>query len=84
MAKLSRKDEINSKGHARGWHAQMLKKKAESQERTMAEIWLGDIFNSMAFNVPAELIELTSKHAKYRFLDGSECILNPPNPKKDR
>lgn len=68
---MKRIDEINSRGFARGWHAEMLQKDAQRTGETMAVLFRRKIENSSGFNVPAEAVKVTSYYIYYTFLDGS-------------
>lgn len=61
---------INGRGHANGWHAQELEKRAAREGRTMAAVELAE--RGAAFNVPAEAVAIERGHVVYRFRDGSE------------
>jgi hypothetical protein len=75
MTKSTRKDEINSQGLAKGWHADMLEHAAKYQGETMAQAFNRKIEcdKPIAFSVPAECIQVTRDWIYYRFKDGSEA-----------
>ena len=76
---MSRVDEINARGFAKGWHAMTLELLASRQGGTMAEHHQRMVQNSSAFNVPAECTRVTADWIFYRFSDGSTARY--PNPK---
>lgn len=66
---------LNSRGFARGWHAEMLQRDATRLGATMAALFLQRIKNASAYNVPAEAISARGAKVQYRFLDGSTVTL---------
>lgn len=73
-------DEINSRGLARGWHAEQLEKEAKRTNQTMAEIFTCKV-SSIAFSVPATCIKATAAKIYYQFNDGSKADF--PHQRKD-
>lgn len=69
---MSRKDEINARGLARGWHADMLAAEAKQHGETMAECFARKVAHSSAFSVPAECTKVTAAWIHYEFQDGSK------------
>ena len=64
--------EINARGLARGWHAEQLELRAKRMDMTMADAFAATFRNgTVAYNVPAECIKVTSAWITYRFTDGS-------------
>ena len=78
---MNRVEEINSKGLARGWHAEQLAKNAQRAGQTMAELFQRKVKDSAAFNVPATCIKATKTTIYYQFNDGSKADF--PNTRKD-
>lgn len=64
----NRKTEINSRGFARGWHAEQLYRAAKAGGQTMAEAF---VLGGLAGNVPAECLKVTAAWTFYKFMDGS-------------
>jgi hypothetical protein len=64
---------INGRGHARGWHAQELQKRAAREGHTMAALFADHVRQTTAFNVPAEAVRISRGRVHYRFADGSEA-----------
>ena len=64
---------INGRGHAHGWHAQELQKRAAREGHTMAALFAQDVHETSAFNVPAAAVRMWRGRVYYRFADGSEA-----------
>lgn len=75
-------DEINSRGLARGWHAEQLASNAKRLGETMADLFKRKVANSSAFSVPATCIKVTATKIYYQFNDGSKADF--PNQRKDQ
>jgi hypothetical protein len=65
-------EQINSRGHANGWHAEQLEKRAKDNGRTMAQQHLSDTAGCAAFNVCGTAVKAVGRTVTYRFKDGSE------------
>jgi hypothetical protein len=63
--------EINARGHAASWQAQVLEARAKAQGETMAAAWRRDVAQSVAFSVPARCIGVSARRVSYEFADGS-------------
>lgn len=74
----SKIQQINERGLARGWHAEMLLAKARKMGKTMADVFKEQTSDSFAFSVPAKCVKLTSTQVKYEFIDGSTIALVNP------
>lgn len=64
-------ESINSRGLARGWHAEQLQARALRTGHTMSFQFGLDNADAVAFNVPAEAIKATPQWITYQFIDGS-------------
>lgn len=72
---------INARGHANGWHADMLQAQAAREGRTMAEAFVDSVRRTYAFNVPGTATAVL-RHANqyrptmlaYKFADDSQVI----------
>jgi hypothetical protein len=63
--------EVNARGHAGSWRAQVLEAQAKEAGETMAVRWRRDVAHSVAFSVPARCIGVSARRVSYEFADGS-------------
>lgn len=78
---MTRLQEINARGWAKGWYADMLAIHAKHSGLTMAEQFVKQIEHASAFNVPAPCIKIKGRNATYRFADQSTATFLLPEKK---